>query len=90
MAVWDTTTWERAYDSGSSFSGNSGLALSPNQELLAIAHWGGTIRVVDLSTMRTLRDLPAPATPVDVAFSPDGTRLAASFQDGSVIVWATP
>jgi len=90
LIAWDTTTWQRVYDSGSSYVGNAGIAVSPNQQLLAIAYWGDIIRLVDLSTMQTCRDLRITATPVDVAFSPDGTKLAASFFDGSIIVWAVP
>lgn len=89
LVAWSTATWERVYDSGPSYPGNAGLAISPDGRLLALASWAGSIRLVDLGTMSVLRDLPAPATPVDVCFSPDGSRIAACFQDQSVIVWRT-
>ncbi|MBU0596342.1 hypothetical protein KJ567_06635 [Candidatus Bipolaricaulota bacterium] len=90
LVAWDTASWERVYDSGSSYPGSYGMAVSPSQELLAIAYWGGSVRVMDLGTMSRLRDLQAPDTPFDVAFSPDGSRLAASFADGTIVVWKVP
>jgi len=87
FAAWDTETWARIHTSP---GGSYGLAVSPDGRLLALASWEGVIRLVNLATMRTARDLGAPATPLGVSFSPDGTRLAASFDDGTVIVWQMP
>jgi WD40 repeat protein len=87
LAAWDTQSWARVLTSP---GGNGGLAVSPDGRLLALAYWGGSIRILESATMRVVRDLPAVDTPLSVRFSPDGARLAAGFQDGTVVVWRAP
>jgi WD40 repeat protein len=90
LVVWETATWTRVYETSPSYPCTYGLSVSPDQRLLALAMESQRVRLVDLTTMRALRDLTGPRESMDAAFSPDGTRLAASFTDGTVIVWATP
>jgi len=87
MLAWDTQTWERAYDSGPSYPGSYGISLSPDGSLLAIAADNRTLRIVKTDGLRILRELYVGVELMDVDFSPDGTRLAASLTDGMVRVW---
>ncbi len=89
FAAWSAETWERVYTSPRPYGGNWGMDVSPDGRVLAVAHWGGTVRLLDPVTLRSYREL-AVGTAADVAFSPDGSRLAACFDDGTVIVWRAP
>jgi len=90
MLAWDTSTWERVYDSGPSYPGSYGIALSPDGSLLAIATDARRIRLVNVEEMRTVRDIFTGAEVIDVDFSEDGTKLAGSFIDGTVRIWEIP
>ena len=90
MLAWDTSTWERTYDSGPSYPGSYGIALSPDRSLLAIATDARRIRLVNVEEMRTVRDIYTGAEVIDVDFSVDGTKLAGSFVDGTIRIWEIP
>jgi len=90
MLAWDTSTWERTYDSGPSYPGSYGIALSPDGSLLAIATDARRIRLMSVEEMRAVRDIYTGAEVLDVDFSGDGTLLAGSFVDGTVRIWETP
>ena len=90
MLAWDSSTWERSYDSGPSYPGSYGLTLSPDGMLLAVATDNRRLRIVDATTLHAVRDLYVGVELMDVAFSPDGTRLAASCTDGTVRVYRVP
>jgi WD40 repeat protein len=90
MLAWDTSTWERTYDSGPSYPGSYGIALSPDGSLLAIATDARRIRLMNIEEMRSVRDIYTSAEVIDVDFSGDGTMLAASFVDGTVRIWEIP
>ena len=90
MLAWDTSTWERVFDSGRSYPGSYGMSLSPDGSLLAIATDARRIRLVDIEEMHTVRDIFTGAEVIDVDFSPDGTKLAGSFTDGTVRIWEIP
>jgi len=90
MLAWDTQTWNRVYDSGPSYPGSYGISLSPDGTLLAIATDNRKLRIVETGTMRIVRELNVGVELMDVAFSPDGTRLAASLTDGTVRIWQAP
>lgn len=90
LLVWDTSTWDRIHDSGRSYPGSYGIALSPDGSLLAIATDARRIRLMDVEEMRTVRDIYTGGEVIDVDFSEDGTRLAGSFVDGTVRIWEIP
>lgn len=63
------------------------LAIHPEADLLAAAGDEGVVRVFDLTTRRE-RDLAEDVRTFDLAFSPDGERLAAvGTADDSVRLW---
>lgn len=87
MIAWDTVTWERVYDSGPSYPGNSGIGLSPDGRLLAITTYSNRIRLMNVDTLRVVRNLYLDIRPMDVDFSPDGTKLVAACTDGTLRTW---
>lgn len=66
------------------------MSLSPDGTLLAIATDNRKLRIVGIDDLRTIQDLYVGAELMDVAFSPDGTKLASSCTDGTVRVWQVP
>jgi len=57
----------------------------PHPELLAVGHWGG-ILIFDVTTGNVVTDIRGPVFPAvtTIAWSPDGTRLAAGHQMDSM------
>lgn len=90
LVAWDTATWARVFETEPGCPCIYGMSISPTGELLALALDTGYVSLVDLATMRTLRNLRGPAEGVGAAFSPDGQWLATSFSDGSVALWTAP
>ncbi len=56
----------------------------------AIAFKDSSVRIIDLATLEEIADLRGLAEPVfDVAFSPDGARLAGGDRAGEIHLWST-
>jgi outer membrane protein assembly factor BamB len=84
ILIWNTTSWEIVQSIRDAGKWTT-LALSPNAKLLATG--GDTVRVWDLATERLSRVLTDLESVTHVAFSPNGTQLAAA--DGeSIKVWS--
>ena len=88
IVAWETEAWERTYDSGRSHPGSYGISIGPDGRLLALAADTRAILLVDLETMRRVRTMPISAHAMNVDFSPDGTKLAASCTDGTIRIWS--
>jgi WD40 repeat protein len=89
--IWDTTTGENLVTLPQSLSAYGyEFAFSADGSQVATAGGGdGTIRLWDPETGALRLELRGREVPVrTVAFSPDGTRLAAIDADGVVRVWA--
>ena len=76
----------------------TGIKLSPDGSLLAVATVSGQLRLFDTSVMRHARDAEDPILkPVDgvkihrvpLAFSPDGRFIAAPLEDLRIALWET-
>jgi WD40 repeat protein len=65
------------------------LVFSPDGKHLATAS-GKVVQIWDVESGKELAQLPCSAQVTVVAFSPDGTNLAAGSKDGSAQVWKTP
>ena len=62
------------------------VAFSPDDDLLAVASTSG-ITLWDVDTRQRIGELDGRATPYKLAFSPDGTSLASTWYDNSLIMW---
>jgi WD40 repeat protein len=67
--------------------GPNAKAISPNGKTLAISGWDGTIYLWDLATDRQIAKFTHPGPVHELAFSPDGTRLAAASFAAPVLVY---
>jgi WD40 repeat protein len=93
--IWDMDKSESQLNSP--FEGAVGsLAFAPNGKILASGMHDATARVWDPATGRELQSFPVSKgetnSKVHVAFSPDGSQLAAAsswFKDGRVQLWDT-
>jgi WD40 repeat protein len=70
-----------------SFRDVSGLAFAPDGETFAFATKDGRIFVVDATTRKVRKTMAAHGEPSEVAFNPDGSRLAVSHWNGVVAIY---
>jgi WD40 repeat protein len=64
------------------------VAVSPDEELIATGSWDETVKLWDAHTGRERTTFKWPVGRVySLAFAPDGLRLAAGGDRGSVVVW---
>jgi eukaryotic-like serine/threonine-protein kinase len=89
--IWETGSWrlERTIPSAPGFGAVLHATFAPDGILLAIAHEGRVLRLVDARTGQELATLPAPdLSGVDrVQFNPDGSRLAGQMESLGVQLW---
>ena len=89
IALWDTTSGEIIHifpNIETAFNGT--LEFSPNGELLAISDHDGKVLIYDVETKKQLYVLHGHSPPtVNIAFSPDGTKLATGGWDSTFILW---
>ena len=85
VTLWDTSTWEeeRSYTAGKI------IALSPDGQLLATGNPGeSSISLMEASDGTWLQTIQGDMAGIrSLAFSSDGLRLAAGFNDGTVKIW---
>lgn len=80
--------------------GIAAIAWSPDGKLLALGHtgfgsyfhdalWAGRISLIDPGTGQVLQTLEGHSGGITgLLFSPDGSRLASTSEDGTIIIWA--
>jgi len=75
---------------GYSFSQSSGIALSPDGSILAVAgSFDDVVSIIDTATWSLVGNLPAGDLPTMISFSPDGSRMYASNRDGDSVSFYT-
>ncbi len=87
--LYQTGTWTRSHTLASRAPQFGALAWSPNSCSIAMAPEPGKLQVVDVDSGRPQFTLELHEGEIiaALAFSPDGTRLAAGMRGGAVHVW---
>ena len=67
--------------------GNEGVAVSPDERLVATAGIDSVLRVYDLQTGRRIAAVKGDGTLQDLDFSPDGKLLAAAGLGEHILIW---
>ena len=67
--------------------GVSGVAFSPDDELVATAGIDGRLRVYALRTGRIIGNVQVKGSLQDIAFTPDGKRVATAGLAGEIAIW---
>ena len=83
--LWDVGTWSEARQIG-----GTGLCFSPDGRLVVVRTRAGILRLVETETGRTLARLESPdlCEVASATFSPDGSRLVVTTNDGPAVhVW---
>ncbi|MFG0300317.1 MAG: GC-type dockerin domain-anchored protein [Phycisphaerales bacterium JB047] len=71
---------------GYSFSQNSGITLSPDGSVLAVAgSFDDVVSIIDTASWSLAANLPAGDFPTMVSFSPDGDRMYVTNRDGDSV-----
>jgi WD40 repeat protein len=92
IIIWDTGSWDQTRTvslRGREVSEASGLAFSPDGQLLAAAGGDGIVSIVEADTAKEIRRMRVPGGAfLGVTFSPDGTRVTAMPNfGGDIPVW---
>lgn len=91
VKVWDADTGQEIFTLSGHNDAIYGLQFSPDGTHLASGSFDGTVRLWALTPGSERLTLPTPGSSGQIAFSPDGSRLAAPSGDrGAVTVWGIP
>lgn len=75
---------------GYSFSQTSGIALSPDGSILAVAgSFDNVVSIIDTASWSLVGNLPTGDFPTMVSFSPDGSRMYVSNRNGDAVSFYT-
>jgi WD40 repeat protein len=86
--LWNAQTGRQLETFDTGVQAVSGVSLSHDGRLLAVSSRARTTTLFDLATKRSVHVLSGDTAPVTaVAFSPQGTWLATSSDDGDVRIW---
>ena len=86
LIEWDMAAGSmvRRHDFGKSIQA---MAISPRGDAIAVGLASGEIHLLDAVSLATLRTIPAHTADVlDLAFTPDGTRLVSSSHDRAIVL----
>jgi WD40 repeat protein len=90
LVAWDTESWSREWrvNLGREITDAGGIEFSPDGRLLGVAGIDGIVSIVNADTGDEERRLSLPGHPpfLNVAFSPDATRVGAAPNFGGVAV----
>jgi WD40 repeat protein len=94
VELWDLASGTRLAASGGHENVVWRVAFSPDSRILASSAWDGTVILWDVASRKPLHTLVAQAMPLGeadaLAFSPDGSLLAAGYDFGTtaaIILW---
>jgi WD40 repeat protein len=96
VRAWDTSLGTERFQVGGEREDVSGCSFffgrvrfTADGAFLAVTSHDFSIEVVETATGAVVQKLPGDTTVLDLAFSPDGTQLVATYDDGMVRVWDT-
>jgi WD40 repeat protein len=85
VLLWDVATWKVRGSLPGFTAGAFRFAFSPDSRLLAVgARADNSLRLWDVSSLKELANLHVGNPVYGLAFSPDGTRLAAGCRDNTI------
>ncbi len=88
LLAWDLPALEPSSEAWASATDPYEVAFHAGSRRAATAHWGGEIRVRDSDSGREIASWKGhEESGVRVRWSPDGTRLATTGNDGRVVLW---
>ena len=82
LEVWNVSRTQLVFTVSQDVAYNS-FSFHPQRPWLMVGHWGGAVSVWDLQSATESCSFHLPGTPDALAYSPDGERVAASYQRGS-------
>ncbi len=96
VRAWDSAVGSERFRTGGEAEDVSGCSFfysrvrfSPDGATVAITSHDFTVQIVDATTGAVLQTLAGATTVLDLAFTPDGQRLIATYDDAMVRVWST-
>lgn len=96
VSTWDLSTGRAVFSAGGESEDVAGCAFyfsrvrySPDGSVLATSSHDFSVEVLDAETGRMIEQLTSTSTLLDMAFTPDGERLVATYDDATVNVWNT-
>jgi eukaryotic-like serine/threonine-protein kinase len=88
LCVWEADTGRLRYPPVRHRDKCHDIQFSPDDQLMALASYDGSVRVRDFATGKVVAELPAhPDMVYSASFSPDGRLLVTACRDHTVRVW---
>jgi tetratricopeptide (TPR) repeat protein len=90
IGFWETGTWKLRHEVHCKAEDDCGVAFTPDSRIVAVGVKGSGIHLIEVETAKPICVLEVAQRPpvyYDLAFTPDGARLAASADWEGLCVW---